>query len=194
MTGVIILPFVAAPVLVSPICLKISKFINVKGILFLGNTLLFVGMLVFMFMPNNTNYINEWWRFAILGVGLGMAWVFITPYAYSTIPKELAGHAAGLFEINRFFGNVLGICIADAWMRSEFASKFKLFLDNQNLDLRSLEILKNHFDTNVISNNQNLLDGARDSLLSGFHSGTTVCMIFAAITVVLSLVSFIGKN
>ena len=128
MTGVIILPFVAAPVLVSPICLKISKFINVKGILFLGNTLLFVGMLVFMFMPNNTNYINEWWRFAILGVGLGMAWVFITPYAYSTIPKELAGHAAGLFEINRFFGNVLGICIADAWMRSEFASKFKLFL------------------------------------------------------------------
>ena len=33
---------------------------------------LFVGMLVFMFMPNNTNYINEWWRFAILGVGLGI--------------------------------------------------------------------------------------------------------------------------
>ena len=196
MSGIVILPFLAAPIIVSPTCLYIMRKVNVKVMLLLGNIVLLAGILIFMLLPNDVSYDNVWWRFTILGIGLGVAWIFITPYAYSTVPKEKAGHAAGMFEIGRFLGNATGICVADAWFRGTFHSGIQGFLakNNLNININPADLLSKSFLDSISVSGNTVIASVREVLLNSFHNAVTVSMIFAAVTVLLSLVSFVGKD
>jgi DHA2 family multidrug resistance protein len=59
-------------------------------------------------------YIGEWqviWPILIQGLGLGMIYVPLSTVAFSTLPRESASEAAGLFSLMRTVGSSIGISL-----------------------------------------------------------------------------------
>ena len=106
--GVLLFPFLASIIFVSPAVVIFMKKLNLKHMILVGNILVFSGLLVLMFINYKVSYAYIWWIFVMMGVGLGISWIFLTPYAYSTVPKNLSGQGAGIFEILRFFWKCYG--------------------------------------------------------------------------------------
>ena len=194
--GVLLFPYLASIIFVSPIVIYFMKKFNLKYMILVGNALTFSGLLVFMFIGYNASYSCTWWIFVMMGFGLGISWVFLTPYAYSTVPKTMSGQGAGMFEILRFFGCAMGICIVESWFRGTFISdlKFKLF-ENGITNINVKQILESHYNHGVDSGlSSKVMSLVNSSFINSYSNGVTVCMIFAAITVFLSLFMFIGKE
>ena len=126
--GVLLLPFLAPAIFVSPIIVLFIKKLNLKILMLLGNIFVFAGLLVLMFIDYKISYAYLWWVFVIMGLGIGIFWILVTPYAYSNVPKNLSGQGAGMFEILRYFGCAMGICIVESWFRGTFISDLKLKL------------------------------------------------------------------
>ena len=168
----------------------------------IGGIVLFAGILIFFWDNQTTSYANLWWRVVLIGIGLGIAWLAITPYAYSRLDKKDSGHGSGILETFRFIGSTMGILLADIWYQGTFISQLKSYLNTEkisSLDIHSILSLNLHPGA-TLSSIHTYLSPHMESLVAkyapmalntAFRYGIMVCAIGAAIAVALSFIATI---
>jgi MFS family permease len=138
--GAVLLPPIGAILFFSLISMKIAKKIGFKKTSCISCIIMFSGALILLWLPDNTSYINLWWRFVILGIGAGLAVVLGSPMSMSKIEDKDKGMSSGAFLLIVYFLASAFLPIAQIWYNHAQFHDMNNYL--QSINLSQFEINK----------------------------------------------------
>ena len=145
-SGLLLTPLPLAILVVAPLSGALSDRIGTRIPSTVGLTVLAVGLLSLTSIDAQTGYWGLIWRFAMVGVGMG---VFNSPNQSSimgSVPKPRLGNASGMISQMRYAGQALGIAVGGAVIASRTPVHVRYLADSlpQSLLERDAFILALH--------------------------------------------------
>lgn len=117
----------------------LQRKIGQTAVLLIGWVLLAAGVFLLLFTFRETTYVNLWWRYVMIGAGVGLLYPSAVSFSNSSLPFEQTGMASGIMTMLQVLGAVLGISISQVW----YVARFNGIID---AGLHKLEIYKyDHF-------------------------------------------------
>lgn len=110
-TGLLMTPWPVATMIFSPIAARIIEKYNPAFIAATGMLIYSIGIIFLLFLPENVDISDVWWRMALCGVGFGF---FQTPNNIVMVmatPIERTGAAGGMQSTARLTGQTFGSTI-----------------------------------------------------------------------------------
>ena len=117
-SGLLLTPLPLAILVVAPLSGALSDRIGTRIPSTVGLTVLAVGLLSLTSIDAQTGYWSLIWRFAMVGIGMGL---FNSPNQSSimgSVPKSRLGNASGMISQMRYTGQALGIAVGGAVIAS----------------------------------------------------------------------------
>lgn len=205
--GIATLPPLMAAVILSALTPMLTKKFGYKIIMSIGMLCIFSGMLILLWLPEHHSYLHLWWRFIIIGIGLGIVLSSSSPLSQKTIAPENSGMASGIYGCFGLCGPSILIPIASSWYTHTEMSLIREKLSIFNLSHKEIIKVVSALHTNMenlihtfkklgLSNYQiqkAILD-LQDSSITSFGKFGLVCAIVAAIGFIFCLLFAPGKN
>ena len=199
--GVMLLPPASMLIIMSLIIPKLINKFGFKIIMLIGNALIFAGMLILMWLPNDVSYLNLWWRYIIIGTGCGIVFSAAAPLCTQGVAPKDAGVAAGIQWTVGFLGAAIVLTLCSVWYTHAEISiiQNKLAILNLSHD-KIIEIIHAiHSHTNTISDalkSLNISINKEVKIVNILNNASTVgfgrvgllCAICAAIGFIFTLI------
>ncbi len=99
----------------------VVKHLGLDRTLLIGWLFFLAGALTLAFSATNISYLNLWWRFCLVGVGLALVYPNVLPFTMLALPKNEAGEASGILLTVQLLGATLGIAIGQSWYLGSFS-------------------------------------------------------------------------
>jgi MFS family permease len=205
--GISTIPPLMAAVIFSIFTPKLTEKFGYKIIMSIGMLCIFSGMLILLWLPENHSYLHLWWRFIIIGIGMGIVLSSSSPLSQQTISSENSGMASGIYGCFGLCGPSILIPIASSWYTHTEMALIREKLSIYNLSHKEIIKIISDLHTNMenlihtlksfgLSNFQiqKAIIDLEDSSIISFGKFGFVCAIVAAIGFIFCLLFAPGKN
>lgn len=201
-TGIRMLPFAAAMMVVAPLSAPIAARIGTKITVAAGLGLVTIGLLLLTQLQVDTPYANIFWRLMIMAAGMGLTMAPATESVMGSLPLHKAGVGSAVNDTTRQIGGALGVAVIGSVLATTYGDKIGSFLAGLGIPLPQPVV---DASTNNIGALKNgllpALDGmgmtdvaaqvnsaANQAFVSAVHWGVLVAAAATAIGVVMVLV------
>jgi MFS transporter, DHA2 family, multidrug resistance protein len=106
--GVLITPWPAALVIMAPIAGRLADRYSAGLLGGLGLTMMTIGLLLVLFMPEPPGRIDVAWRLAVCGIGFGFFQSPNNRLMIASAPRDRAGAGSGMLSTSRLLGQTTG--------------------------------------------------------------------------------------
>lgn len=162
----------------------------------IGFILQLAGFITCAFIFADTGYVNIWWRLVLIGIGLGLVWLYSPAYVMSNVDDTNAGSASALFEIFRYIGVILGLCLSQMWY---LASSYHVLAQTPQAQALHLSLTENktawqqYLDGLSISGKTVAIKAGWLATQSGFQSAMWMLVIFSGIGLVIAGMAWVKR-
>ena len=126
-TGVRMLPFAAAMMVVSPLSAKLVERIGTKITVALGLGLVTTGLLTMIGLQADTPYANIFWRLMLMAAGMGLTMAPATDSVMGSLPLFKAGVGSAVNDTTRQVGGALGVAVIGSVLATTYGDKITSF-------------------------------------------------------------------
>jgi EmrB/QacA subfamily drug resistance transporter len=112
--GLLVLPIGVALALTAPVSGRLTGRLGARTPMLVGLIVCGVAMLGLLRLTPDSGLGDEWWDFALVGLGAGLALTPMTATAVGAVRPERAGMASAVHNSMRQVGQVLGVAVLGA--------------------------------------------------------------------------------
>jgi MFS transporter, DHA2 family, methylenomycin A resistance protein len=112
--GLLVLPIGVALALTAPVSGRLTGRLGARTPMLVGLIVCGVAMLGLLRLTPDSGAADEWWDFALVGLGAGLALTPMTATAVGAVRPERAGMASAVHNSMRQVGQVLGVAVLGA--------------------------------------------------------------------------------
>lgn len=134
-TGVRMIPFAAAMMIVAPMSAPIAARWGSKLTVALGLGLVTLGLLSLTQLQVDTPYVNIFWRLMIMSAGMGLTMAPATESVMGSLPLHKAGVGSAVNDTTRQIGGALGVAVIGSVLASTYGDRIGSFLAGLGLPL-----------------------------------------------------------
>jgi Na+/melibiose symporter-like transporter len=197
-TGVRMLPFAAAMMIVSPLSAKVVERVGTKVTVAVGLGLITTGLLTMVGLETDTPYVNIFWRMVIMAVGMGLTMAPATDSVMGSLPLFKAGVGSAVNDTTRQVGGALGVAVVGSVLASTYGDKIADFFTGTPVPPQAVDAATNTIGA-VPRVAQGLTDAgfsdlatqleatAKSAFVSATHWGVVVAAMATAVGVVVAV-------
>ncbi len=198
-TGVRMLPFAAAMMVVSPLSAKLVERIGTKITVALGLGLVTTGLLTMIGLQADTPYANIFWRLMLMAAGMGLTMAPATDSVMGSLPLFKAGVGSAVNDTTRQVGGALGVAVIGSVLATTYGDKITSFFAGTPVPAEIVDATSNSIGA-VPTVAQKLTESglgevavqlqtvADNAFVDAVHWGVTVAAMATGIGVVIALV------
>ena len=198
-TGIRLLPFAGAMMVMSPLSSTIVNRIGTKYTVAIGLGLVTAGLLLMTQLEADTSYGNIVWRLMLMSTGMGLTMAPATDSVMGSLPLFKAGVGSAVNDTTRQVGGALGVAVVGSVLAGTYGDKITGFFAGTPAPEGAVEAARNNIGA-VPGVAQSLTDNglgqlatqlqqtANAAFVQAFHSGVFVAAIATALGVVVALV------
>lgn len=134
-TGIRMLPFAAAMMIVAPSSAPLASRIGTKYTVALGLSLVTIGLLLLTQLQVDTPYVNIFWRLMIMSAGMALTMAPATESVMGSLPLHKAGVGSAVNDTTRQIGGALGVAVIGSVLATTYGDKIGSFLNSLGLPL-----------------------------------------------------------
>ncbi|MBU3702551.1 MAG: MFS transporter, partial [Acidimicrobiia bacterium] len=134
-TGVRMIPFAAAMMIVAPMSASISARLGSKVTVALGLGLVTIGLLSLTQLQVDTPYVNIFWRLMLMSAGMGLTMAPATESVMGSLPLHKAGVGSAVNDTTRQIGGALGVAVIGSVLATTYGDRVGSFLSGLGLPL-----------------------------------------------------------
>lgn len=134
-TGIRMLPFAAAMMVVAPLSAPIAHRIGTKVTVAMGLGLVTIGLLTLTGLQVDTPYVNIFWRLMLMSAGMGLTMAPATESVMGSLPLHKAGVGSAVNDTTRQIGGALGVAVIGSVLATTYGDKIGSFLAGLGLPL-----------------------------------------------------------
>jgi EmrB/QacA subfamily drug resistance transporter len=126
-TGVRMLPFAGAMMVVSPLSARVVERIGTKITVAVGLGMVTAGLLTMAGLQTDTPYSNIFWRLMLMAAGMGLTMAPATDSVMGSLPLFKAGVGSAVNDTTRQVGGALGVAIVGSVLAGTYGDKITAF-------------------------------------------------------------------
>jgi len=134
-TGIRMLPFAAAMMVVAPLSSRIVDRIGSKITVALGLGLVTIGLVTMVGLQVDTPYSNIFWRLMLMSAGMGLTMAPATDSVMGSLPLFKAGVGSAVNDTTRQVGGALGVAVIGSVLATTYGNQIRDFLGGLGLPL-----------------------------------------------------------
>lgn len=134
-TGVRMIPFALAMMIVAPLSSKVVDRIGTKFTVAIGLSLVTLGLITMVGLQVDTPYSNIFWRFMLMAAGMGLVMAPATESVMGSLPLFKAGVGSAVNDTTRQVGSALGVAIIGSVLATTYGNQIREFLSGIGLPL-----------------------------------------------------------
>ena len=134
-TGVRMLPFAAAMMIVAPLSSRIVDRIGSKITVACGLGLVTIGLVTMVGLQVDTPYVNIFWRLMLMSAGMGLTMAPATESVMGSLPIFKAGVGSAVNDTTRQVGGALGVAVIGSVLATTYGNQVRDFLTGLGLPL-----------------------------------------------------------
>ena len=142
-TGIRMLPFAAAMMIVSPLSARLVERIGTKFTVALGLGLVTTGLLTMTQLQVDTPYANIWWRLMLMAAGMGLTMAPATDSVMGSLPLFKAGVGSAVNDTTRQVGGALGVAVVGSVLASTYGDKIAGFFAGTPVPAAAVDAARN---------------------------------------------------
>ena len=204
--GAFLVPYFAALAVTSSLFADFKKYFSYPLLFSCGAVLALGGELSFLGLNATSGYADIWWRFVIIGAGVGLLWGGGAPFCNSIVNRDDENAMAGLTWIIFGVGSILGATLAPLWYVTSFKHQAVTLLSQLQLSKPQVQAViaatrdSQHALLHVLSTlpqsyHQTVIDSMRSAAAKGYQGACWLSAIFSGLVlVVMLLFVFIRKQ
>ena len=200
-TGIRMLPFAAAMMIVAPMSAPIAARIGTKITVAMGLGLVTIGLLLLTQLQVDTPYVNIFWRLMLMAAGMGLTMAPATESVMGSLPLHKAGVGSAVNDTTRQIGGALGVAVIGSVLATTYGDKIGSFLAGLGLPMPSAAVHAARDNIGALKGMlptieklggseaaQNVNAAANQAFVSAVHWGVLVAACATAIGVVMVLI------
>jgi EmrB/QacA subfamily drug resistance transporter len=185
-TGIRMLPFAAAMMIVSPLSAKLVERIGTKITVALGLGLVTTGLLTMVGLQADTPYANIFWRLMLMAAGMGLTMAPATDSVMGSLPLFKAGVGSAVNDTTRQVGGALGVAVIGSVLATTYGDKIGSALAANGIVGPMADAAKNSIGA-IPSVAPQLQEVANAAFVQAVHWGVAVAALATAVGVVVAL-------
>lgn len=203
-TGVRMLPFAAAMMVIAPLSSRVVDRIGSKLTVAMGLGLVTIGLLAMVGLQVDTPYSNIFWRLMLMSAGMGLVMAPATESVMGSLPIFKAGVGSAVNDTTRQVGGALGVAVIGSVLATTYGNRIGDFLAGLGLPLpqsaidsakNSIGALQNGIIPDLQKNGFNevaaqIQSTANQAFVDAVHWGVLTAALPTAIGVVMVLIWF----
>ncbi|MBU3701494.1 MAG: MFS transporter [Acidimicrobiia bacterium] len=134
-TGIRMIPFAAAMMIVAPMSAPIAARLGSKVTVALGLGLVTLGLLSLTQLQVDTPYVNIFWRLMLMSAGMGLTMAPATESVMGSLPLHKAGVGSAVNDTTRQIGGALGVAVIGSVLATTYGDRIGSFLAGLGLPL-----------------------------------------------------------
>lgn len=134
-TGIRMLPFAAAMMVVAPLSSRIVDRIGSKITVACGLGLVTIGLVTMVGLQVDTPYSNIFWRLMLMSAGMGLTMAPATESVMGSLPLFKAGVGSAVNDTTRQVGGALGVAVIGSVLATTYGNQIRDFLTGLGLPL-----------------------------------------------------------
>jgi len=199
-TGIRMLPFAGAMMVVSPLSARIVERIGTKVTVAIGLGMVTAGLLTMTQLQADTPYANIFWRLMLMAAGMGLTMAPATDSVMGSLPLFKAGVGSAVNDTTRQVGGALGVAVVGSVLATTYGDKITSFFAGTPVPHEAVEATRNSIgavptvaqqlaDNGLASVGDQLVEVANSAFVSAVHWGVAVAAIATAVGVVVAIVA-----
>ncbi|HEX4777509.1 MAG TPA: MFS transporter [Acidimicrobiia bacterium] len=180
-TGVALLPFAAAIMVVAPLSARVAERIGTKITVSAGLFVVAAGLALFSRVRVDTPYLDLLWRMLLMSGGMGLTMTPATDSIMGSLPLENAGVGSAVNDTTRQVGGALGVAVIGSLLASGYGSRVGSFLHGKPVPPAVAKQIRHQVGAALAvahrvggAAGDALAHHARSAFVSGLHSGVLV--------------------
>lgn len=200
-TGIRMIPFAVAMMVVAPLSSKVVERIGSKITVACGLGLVTVGLISMVGLQVDTPYSNIFWRLMLMSAGMGLTMAPATESVMGSLPLFKAGVGSAVNDTTRQVGGAMGVAVIGSVLATTYGNQVRDFLVGLGLPLPQPAIDAAHNSIGAVQNGivptlqgMGLTDvaakisaEANSAFVSAVHLGVLTAAAATAIGVVMVL-------
>ncbi len=142
-TGIRMLPWAAAMMVVSPLSAKVVERIGTKITVATGLGLVTAGLLSMTQLQVDTSYSNIFWRLMLMATGMGLTMAPATDSVMGSLPLFKAGVGSAVNDTTRQVGGALGVAVVGSVLASTYGDKIASFFAGTPVPPQAVDAARN---------------------------------------------------
>ena len=134
-TGIRMLPFAAAMMVVAPLSSKVVDRFGSKITVACGLGLVTIGLVTMVGLQVDTQYSNIFWRLMLMSAGMGLTMAPATDSVMGSLPLFKAGVGSAVNDTTRQVGGALGVAVIGSVLATTYGNRIGDFLTSLGLPL-----------------------------------------------------------
>lgn len=134
-TGVRMLPFAVAMMVVAPLSSRIVERIGSKVTVAAGLGMVTIGLVTMVGLEVDTPYSNIFWRLMLMSAGMGLTMAPATESVMGSLPIFKAGVGSAVNDTTRQVGGALGVAVIGSVLATTYGNQVREFLLGLGLPL-----------------------------------------------------------
>ena len=134
-TGIRMIPFAVAMMVVAPLSSKVVERIGSKITVACGLGLVTVGLVSMVGLQVDTPYSNIFWRLMLMSAGMGLTMAPATESVMGSLPLFKAGVGSAVNDTTRQVGGALGVAVIGSVLATTYGNQVREFLVGLGLPL-----------------------------------------------------------
>jgi EmrB/QacA subfamily drug resistance transporter len=198
-TGIRMLPFAAAMMVVSPLSPRLVERVGTKITVALGLGLVTLGLLSMTGLQADTPYSNIFWRLMLMAAGMGLTMAPATDSVMGSLPLFKAGVGSAVNDTTRQVGGAMGVAVVGSVLATTYGDKITTFFAGSGVPEQAVDAARNsvgavpgvaeQLTQNGFGSVADQLTQVADSaFVSAVHWGVVVAAMATAVGVVIALV------
>jgi EmrB/QacA subfamily drug resistance transporter len=192
-TGVALLPFAAAIMVVAPLSARVAEKIGTKITVSAGLFVVAVGLALFSRVRVDTSYVDLLWRMLLMSGGMGLTMTPATDSIMGSLPLENAGVGSAVNDTTRQVGGALGVAVIGSLLASGYGSRVGSFLHGKPVPPAIADQIRHQVGAALAvahrvggAAGDALANHARSAFVSGLHAGVLVGAVAALLGAVIT--------
>src|SRR5579884_700140 len=185
-TGVALLPFAVAIMVVAPLSARVAERVGTKVTVAVGLLVVAIGLALFSRVRVDTSYVDLLWRMLLMSGGMGLTMTPATDSIMGSLPLENAGVGSAVNDTTRQVGGALGVAVIGSLLASGYGSRIGSFLHGKPVPATVAKQIRHQVGAALAvahhvggAAGDALASHARGAFVSGLHAGVVVGAVAA---------------